>query len=140
MPFKSGKSITNVSRKIEKFAEETIPKRIRGALYNVATSLGNYADFYVPIDTANLVNSRSHSVSSGKGIYTATVGYYTGYAGILHSPSPGGKMDNWQPKPVPSPGKKTGGFNASATQGWLNIAWTQYGDEIMTNFAEDIIK
>lgn len=151
MPFKAGKSIRDVNKKVDTLASKTIPRRIRKELYILARSLGNFADFYVPVDTKNLVNSRSQSVSFRGATFTATVGYYTAYALPLHSPKPGGKMDGWKPQTPEDREYKTrsaknfvgggiGGFNINAKQGWLNIAWEWKGEELLEDFANGIIK
>ncbi len=151
MPFKSGKSFNDVNRNIEELASKTIPKRIRKELYILGKSLGNFADFYVPVDTKNLVNSRKETVSFRGNYFTTSVGYYTAYAGSLHSPKPGCKMDGWKSMtPEDSEYKSCsasdfvgggiGGFNINAKQGWLNIAWEWKGDELLEDFANGIIK
>jgi hypothetical protein len=140
MPFKSGKSINDINRRVENHIDETIQKRIQRELYSLMFDIGNYADFLVPKDTLNLINSREHKLTKTNFGWRGTVGYYTGYAGILHSPKPGGKMDGWKPKPVPSPGKQTGAFNADARQDWFNVTWAQYGSELLDNFKRGITK
>jgi len=151
MPFKSGKSIDDVNKSIEGFVSKTIPRRIRKELYILGKGLGNFADFYVPVDTKNLVNSRKESVSFRGDYFTVSVGYYTAYAGALHSPKPGGKMDGWRPMTPEDReyktrsaknfvGGGTGGFNINAKQDWLNIAWEWKGDELLEDFASGIIK
>ncbi len=140
MPFKSGKSFNDVNKKIENFADNVIPKRVMGNLYDLATTFGNYTDFLVPIDSGTLMDSRNQTVTQTGDLFKATIGYYGKQAGILHSPKPGGKMDGWKPKPVPSPGKKTGGFNADARQDWFNVTWAQYGNQLLSEFAEGITR
>ena len=151
MPFKAGASVRDVNRNIEEFASKTIPRRIRKELYILGKSLGNFADFYVPVDTKNLVNSRKETVSFRGNYFTASVGYYTAHALPLHSPQKGGKMDGWKPMTPEDREYKTrnasnfvgggiGGFNINAKQGWLNIAWEWKGDELLEDFANGIIK
>ena len=140
MPFKSGKSFNDVNKKIENFTDNVIPKRVMGNLYDLATTFGNYTDFLVPVDSGTLMDSRNQTVTQTGDLFKATIGYYGKQAGILHSPKPGGKMDGWKPKPVPSPGKKTGGFNADARQDWFNVTWAQDGKQLVSEFAEDITR
>ncbi len=46
MPFKSGKSFNDVNKKIDNFTDNVIPKRVMGELYDLATTFGNYTDFF----------------------------------------------------------------------------------------------
>ena len=140
MPFKSGKSFNDVNKRIRDFTDDILPKRIQGELYDLITALGGYADDYTPIDTVTLRNSRTQTVNPSPTGFRATLGYYTGYAAALHNPKEGGRLDGWKPKPVPSPGKKTGAYNPQARQGWINIAWAQYGPELLEEFAEGITR
>ena len=150
MPYKSGKSVADVNNKIDKFVNKEIPQKIESGLYSVATSLGGYADFYVPVDTNALMNSREHRVAKVGANFVATVGYYQKYAAALHSPKPGGKMDGWKPRTPEMraeaksaknyTGRSIGGFNINAKQGWLNIAWEWKGEELLKKFREGLIE
>lgn len=139
MPFKNGKSFNDLNVKIKKTFER-IDNNIESGLYELGTGLGLRADFYVPVDTNNLVNSRNVKVSSVGDNVTVTIGYYQSYAAALHSPKKGGRMDGWKPKPVPSPGKETGGYNADAKQGWLTIAWNEIGEKLVEDFSKGLMK
>ena len=150
MPFKAGKSFRDVNNKIDDLANKEIPRKIESGLYSVATSLGGYADFYVPVDTNALMNSREHRVTARGNNFVATVGYYQKYAAALHSPKSGGKMDGWNPRTPEMraesksaknyTGRATGGFNINAKQGWLNIAWEWKGEELLRKFREGLVK
>ncbi len=139
MPFKSGKSFTDVNGNIKK-AFQQLDNNIEAGLYELGGDLGLLADFYVPVDTNNLINSRAMKVSKNGESFTMSIGYYQDYAAALHSPKKGGKMDGWKPRPVPSPGKTTGGYNADAKQGWLNAAWDEDGERLLNEFAKGLFK
>jgi hypothetical protein len=150
MPYKKGRSVSDVNNKIDDFVNKEIPQKIEVGLYSVATSLGGYADFYVPVDTNALMNSREHKVSKVGANFVATVGYYQKYAAALHSPKPGGKMDGWKPRTPEMraelksaknyTGRAIGGFNINAKQGWLNIAWKWKGEELLEKFRKGLIE
>ena len=150
MPYKSGKSVADVNNKIDRFVNKEIPQKIEAGLYSVATSLGGNADFYVPVDTNALMNSREHRVAKVGANFVATVGYYQKYAAALHDPKPGGKMDGWKPRTPEMraeaksaknyTGRSIGGFNINAKQGWLNIAWEWKGEELLKKFREGLVK
>ena len=139
MPFKNGKSFTDLNVKIKK-TFENIDNNVEAGLYELGGDLGLLADFYVPVDTNNLINSRAMKVSKNGESFTMSIGYYQDYAAALHSPKKGGKMDGWKPRPVPSPGKKTGGYNSDAKQGWLNAAWDEDGERLLNEFAKGLFK
>lgn len=138
MPFKQGKSFKEVNESLKYWIERGLPEKIEKGIYNLGFSLGAEADFFVPVDTAALMNSRRVKVDSKKGAHTVTVGYYTDYASYLHNPKAGGKMDGWDPVKPPAPGKKTGGYNANAKQGWIETAWIENKDILISEFIRDI--
>jgi hypothetical protein len=140
MPFKSGKSPADLSASIKKRLLERLPKQIEKALYTMGNEMGAASDHYVPVDSANLVNSRALRVTQTADGWRLTISYYGKQAGALHSPKTGSKMDGWKPKPPGSPGKPTGGYNPNAKQDWLNVAWREEGDRLIKEFAEDIKK
>lgn len=138
MPFK--KNFDSVNANIKKAFGEKLNRDIEAGLYSLGLDLGAESDHYVPVETADLVNSRTQRVEDSGNMVTLTLGYYQTYAAALHSPKKGSKLDGWKPKPVPSPGKLTGGYNPNARQGWLNVAWRDNGDKLLKDFAEDIKK
>lgn len=138
MPFK--KNFDSVNANIKKAFGEKLNRDIEAGLYSLGLGLGAESDHYVPVETADLVNSRTQRVEDSGNMVTLTLGYYQTYAAALHSPKKGSKLDGWKPKPVPSPGKLTGGYNPNARQGWLNVAWRDNGDKLLKDFAEDIKK
>lgn len=138
MPFK--KNFDTVNANIKKAFGEKLNRDIEAGLYSLGLGLGAESDHYVPVETADLVNSRTQRVEDSGNMVTLTLGYYQTYAAALHSPKKGSKLDGWKPKPVPSPGKLTGGYNPNARQGWLNVAWRDNGDKLLKDFAEDIKK
>lgn len=95
-------------------------------------TLSGTADYYVPVDTSDLVKSRTSRIRQEGTDWRMTYGYYTGYAQYLH------ESTNWQPKPPGSPGKPNGGYNPNAKPGWLNLAWDESGDEARRVFARII--
>jgi len=117
MPFKPGKSpsnlVRNVGAKLE-YMENTVTER---ALTTLGTVIGGKADFYVPVDTNALMNSREIRVRPVGGGWRLTIGYYQDYAYFLHGDK--SYKPTWAPKPAGTLGKPTGGYNASATPGWI---------------------
>ena len=117
MPFKSGKSPRDVAKKVNDKIDHIVNVQLEGALTAVVYAIGGNADFYVPVDTNALMNSReTHVVPHGNG-YRATLGYYQSYALALHGTATYSPL--WKPKPRGAPGKPTGGYNASAKPGWI---------------------
>jgi hypothetical protein len=117
MPFKSGKSPKDVAKKVNDKIDHIVNVQLEGALTAVIYAVGGNADFYVPVDTNALMNSReTHVVPHNKG-YRATLGYYQNYALALHGTATYSPL--WKPKPPGTPGKPTGGYNASATPRWI---------------------
>ena len=92
MPFKSGKSFTDVNSNIKK-AFQKLDNNIEAGLYELGGDLGLLADFYVPVDTNDLRSSRAMKVTKSANSATVTIGYYQDYAPALHSPKKGGKME-----------------------------------------------
>ncbi|MEE4290317.1 MAG: hypothetical protein V2J13_01055 [Cycloclasticus sp.] len=117
MPFKAGKSpqdaANNVSAKIKQVTDE----KLEIALTKVAYAIGANADFYVPVDTNALMNSRTIKIVPQNGGFRATIGYYQDYAAALHGTASYSPL--WKPKPPGTLGKKTGGYNADARPGWI---------------------
>ena len=140
MGFKQGKSINDVNKKIDRLVNVEMPKKIESELYKMGTNLGAESDYYVPTETTNLIGSRYQRVGMNGTKYQLVLGYDKRYAGPLHSPAPGGKMDGWKPRPVPSPGKLKGSYNANAKQNWLNVAWAENSSWLLDDFSQDIIK
>ena len=117
MPFKPGKSpkdlVRNVGVKLE-YIENTVTER---ALTTLGTVIGGKADFYVPVDTNKLMTSRETPVVKTQTGWRLTIGYYGEYAYFLHGDK--SYKPTWTPKPAGTPGKPTGGYNSSATLGWI---------------------
>ena len=103
MPFKSGKSPEDAANAVDKKLLEITSKRLPEALATVAYAVGGRADFYVPIDTSALINSREIHIETFEGGYRATIGYYQDYAAALHGTD--GKMPTWTPAPSGTPTK-----------------------------------
>lgn len=132
MPFKSGKSPTDVAKKLNKTLTQDLPLDIEKGLFSMYTILSGTADYYVPVDTSALVQSRTSRIRKAGDNYRLTYGYYTEYAQYLH------ESRNWEPKPPGTPGKPNGGYNPNAKPGWLNLAWNEAGDEARKAFARII--
>lgn len=134
------KGINELKRSIATLTNAEVPKQAGAAMYAVLTLVENRSLEYVPLDTGALLNSRFKEIRQEAGLTIGRIGFVQAYALPLHSPQPGSKMDNWQPKPVPSPGKLTGGFNANARQNWLNIgleeAWPEAQRAVKEAFAQ----
>jgi hypothetical protein len=117
MPFKSGKSPQDVAKKVNDKIDHIVNVQLEGALTAVVYAIGGRADFYVPVDTNALMNSRETHVIPHKDGYRATLGYYQNYALALHGTATYSPL--WKPKPRGAPGKPTGGYNPSARPGWI---------------------
>jgi hypothetical protein len=128
MPFKQGKTPADVARKINKALTVDLPKNIESGLIGMHNELAGTADFYVPIDTSALIQSRSYRIRPSSEGWTLTYGYYTDYAAALH------ERADWQPKPPNTKGKKGGGYNENARPNWMNIAWNEVGDDAVRTF------
>lgn len=133
MPFKAGKSPSDVNDRISKILKDELPKNIEAGLYGMYTVLGGTADFYAPVDTTALIKSRDRKIEQTTGGWKLTYGYYTEYAAALHDPE--GELKGWKPKPPNTQGKKGGGYNPNAREGWMTIAWSESGEEAMKVFA-----
>lgn len=132
------KGLVEAKRNIDVVVKSTIPKHAEKAMYITLTLIENRSLEYVPLDTANLLNSRFKTIEQEGAVTFGRIGFTASYALPLHSPRPGSKMDNWQPKPVPSPGKQTGGYNAEAKQDWLNIGLDEAWPEIQRAVNEEM--
>lgn len=120
MPFKQGKAPKDLSNRIDAKLEGVAGPELERALVIVAYELGARADFYVPIDTSALINSRAIKFTPEGDSYRVTIGYYQNYAKYLHGNET--NTPNWSPKPVGTAGKRTGGYNAQASAFWINRA------------------
>lgn len=122
--------INELKRNVNTLTAVDVPKAAGRALYATLTLIENRSLEYVPLDTGALLNSRFKEIKQESGLSIGRIGFAQAYAVPLHSPKPGGKMDNWKPKPVPSPGKLVGGYNPNAKQDWLNIGLDEAWPEI----------
>lgn len=118
MPFKSGKSPKNVAEKINKKLDHIANEQLEESLTAVIYAIGGRADFYVPVETNALMNSRETPVVKHKDGYRATLGYYQEYALALHGSATYTPL--WKPRPRGAPGKPKGGYNPSATPRWID--------------------
>jgi len=132
MPFKAGKSPADVARKINKALTEDLPKDVERGLFTMYTHLAGMADFYVPIDTGSLVDSRSYRMRKNTEGWRMTYGYYSDYAAALH------ERTDWNPKPPPKGEDGGGGYNPEARPNWMNIAWQEEGEQAVRLFANMI--
>jgi hypothetical protein len=132
MPFKPNKSPADVARRINKALTVDLPKDVERGLSVMYSILGSQADFYVPIDTAALIKSRSKRFRKSGDKYKLTYGYYSDYAAALH------ERTDWSPRPPNTAGKKGGGYNPNARPDWMTIAWNEVGDEAVKNFVRMI--
>lgn len=132
MPFKAGKSPADVARKINKALTEDLPKDVERGLFTMYTHLAGMADFYVPIDTGSLVDSRSYRMRKNAEGWRMTYGYYSDYAAALH------ERTDWNPKPPPKGEDGGGGYNPEARPNWMNIAWQEEGEQAVRLFANMI--
>ena len=117
MPFKQGKSPKDIAKKVNAKIDHIVNDQLEGALTAVIFAIGGKADFYVPVDTNALMNSRETNVTPYKNGYRAKLGYYQKYALALHGSATYSPL--WKPKPPGTPGKPTGGYNPIATPGWI---------------------
>ena len=132
MPFKAGHSPTDVSKRLQKILTTDLQKDTEAGLFAIYATLSATADYYVPVDTSDLVQSRTSRIRKQGSDWVMTYGYYSDYAAALH------ERTDWNPKPPNTPGKKGGGYNPNARPDWLNLAWQESGDEAMSIFARII--
>lgn len=130
-------------RQIDNYLLNVIPERAEAAVYAAVTMIENRALSYVPLDTGALMNSAYKTVEREGDRVVGRIGYVQEYALPLHSPESGGKMDNWQPRPIGSvvyEGKgvqrtKTAA-NMNAKQGFLTAGVQEAMPEIERAFRE----
>ena len=128
MPFKAGKSPKDAADNVGNKLLEIAGDRTRASLAAVAYAVGGNADFYVPVDTNELMNSRSVRVRKTESGWKAVISYGTSYAAALHGTatySPLWKPVNplereWRQRSAKNyVGNGTGGYNPSAKPGWI---------------------
>ena len=134
MPFKAGKKPSDVSKKIDLIMKKGLPRKVNKGLFAMYNTLSATANYYVPVDTSTLIKSRAQKIRRNGNKWRLTYGYYTKYAAALHSPKPSGKMNGWSPVRPGTKGKKGGGYNPNARQGWMDIAWDVSGEEALRIF------
>lgn len=108
------KNVTVKRKKVNSLSSLT-DRGVKRALTKIGGTILARADQYAPIDTKALINSGFYKVDETNTGYMLRVGYMQEYALWLHE----APMGNWQPRPVGSPGKKTGGYNPNASPNWL---------------------
>ena len=143
MPFKPGKSPQDAARRINTKLNNIANKKVQRGLTKVLYLLGGRADQYAPVDTKALINSRFIKIESTAtgGKFRGIIGYAQPYAVPLHNPKPGGKMDNWKPVKPPAPGKPTGGYNAEAKQGWIQLGLDEiWPEKVKQVFMKELTK
>lgn len=129
MPFKPGKSPADVNKELSKKITTEIPNNIQMGLYSMYQVLSATADNYVPVDTTDLVKSKSFRIENlGAGQFRMTYGYYTEYARYLH------ESFDWSPRPVGAPGKRGTQWNPNAKPKWLDLAWQESGKKSVEAF------
>ena len=122
MPFKPGKSPKDAAENVEKALMSITEEKLDIALMTVAYAIGGNADFYVPVDTNALMNSRATSPPTDHdGRRRVVISYgiekKADYAAALHGSETYSPL--WKPQPAGTPGKKTGGYNPAATPQWI---------------------
>lgn len=120
MPFKPGKSPADAAKNVKEKLYDITDNKLEAALSIVAYAIGGNADFYVPVDTNALMNSRAVRVIPYRGSFRAILSYggpKASYAFYLHGSMTQSPL--WKPKPAGTPGKKTGGYNPIATPQWI---------------------
>lgn len=141
MPFKAGKSPSDAIRNVKKVLDEVVNVRQARATKAILYAIGARADQYVPIDTNALLSSRQQNIKQSGAEIIGNIGYYQNYAFYLHSPRPGSVIDNWKPRKPGASGKKTGGYNPSARQNWLNIGFEEiWPDTIMNIYKREMAR
>ncbi len=103
----------NVKRGVQRFTAER-QRLAKVAATKVGFIIGARSDYYVPIDTKALINSRYVRAENTATGARVRIGYTQEYAQYLYSNT------NWQPKPPGTPGKPTGGYNPNAEPFWLD--------------------
>jgi hypothetical protein len=119
-------------RKRFKATMQTQASKARIAVTKAAFIVGSRSDYYVPVDTSALLNSRfTRAIELPTG-WRGIVGYSQGYAAALH------ERTDWSPKPPGSPGKRTGGYNPNAKPKFLQIGAEESEATIRRIFAEEL--
>lgn len=130
MPFKSGKSpadaAKNVGNKLYKISHENA----ESATEKVGYAVGDAADYFVPIDTYDLIQSRKIVIRTTPTGYTATIGYYEPYAEFLYDDA------TWQPRQAGDSGKRGSGLNLNAESHWIHKGIEQV--DVMAIFAREM--
>jgi len=145
------KGLAELKRNIDTVVRNTIPQNAERAMYVTLTLIENRSLEYVPLDTADLLNSRFKTIEQEGAVTVGRIGFMAKYALPLHSPKPGGKMDGWKPQTpedramrmsaanYPTSGM-SGGYNPNAQQNWLNIgleeAWPEAQRAVKEAFAQ----
>ena len=127
MPFKAGKSPQDAANNVQAKIKQVTDEKLEAALTTVAYAIGAKADFYVPVDTNALMNSRAIKIIPHEGGFRATIGYYQDYAAALHGTASYSPL--WRPMTPEMraelksaknyTGRPTGGFNIHAKPGWI---------------------
>lgn len=111
---------------------ETQSKKAKIAVTKASFVIGSRSDFYVPIDTSALLNSRFNRTIALTSGYRGIIGYTQNYAAALH------ERTDWSPKPPGTPGKRTGGYNPSAKPKFLEIGAEESAQTIERIFIEEM--
>ena len=132
MPFPAGKSPQDAAQNVKNALGKITNEKLEVALITVAYAVGGNADFYVPVDTNALMNSRATKTIPHKGGHRAVISYgvekKADYAAALHGSdtySPLWKPVDpfereWRQKSAKNfVGNGTGGWNPSARPGWI---------------------
>lgn len=83
-----------VKSNLRKVFNDISDKKSLQFLNAVLAGAGNISKQKAPIELGTLVNSQRIEVSKGNRGYVGTLGYYTGYAGILNN-----GVYKWKPRP-----------------------------------------
>lgn len=117
MPFKPGKSYTDANNKLDAWTKE-LQVKAKDACYMTAWKLGTASDYFVPMDTGDLMQSKEVTTPVREGgVWSVTLSYggdhTAAYAGWLYY------NDNWSPRGPDASGKRGALTNPNAKSRWI---------------------
>ena len=128
MPFKSGKSPKDMIKNVGESLHKISGKMSEDTIESLAYQIGDQADYFVPIDTYDLLQSRKIVTIETTDGWTAVIGYYEPYAQYLYD-----EDKTWQPRQAGANGKRGSGLNLNAESMWIHKGLEQI--DVMTFIA-----
>lgn len=128
---KKRKSIQQQVKSVQDRYKQTmveLDQRTESIGTQIAIVVQSRAQYYTPLDTNALINSQYREIKKDGNKWVVRIGYTQNYAAPLHSPET--KMVGWKPRPPDSPGKRGGGYNPNAREGFLTLGLNESEDNI----------